>query len=87
MSCIEWRGLRFNTGYGRLTNSERARVNGHVYDEANTLRFNGRRNCRICWNAGQRRRYWTNPERRQQQIENCRRYDAARRLARLGRDH
>ena len=27
--CIEWNGLRFSTGYGRLTNSERIRT-GHL---------------------------------------------------------
>lgn len=26
--CIEWSGLRFSTGYGRMTNSERVRT-GH----------------------------------------------------------
>lgn len=120
--CIEWRGLRFSTGYGRLTNSERLRtghlyahrwlyeqfrgpipsgyvvmhtcdnppcvnpahlrcgtvrdnirdasakkrlarqrntvcVRGHAYTESNTQRYNGKRQCRLCWNAGQRRRY------------------------------
>lgn len=28
--CIEWSGLRFSTGYGRMTNSERVRT-GHLY--------------------------------------------------------
>jgi hypothetical protein len=31
---------------------------GHPFDDANTIRYLGRRQCRICANEGQRRRYW-----------------------------